>query len=163
MEEGKEVAVWSEYPEDPSVRRSTAVGSRETSGFWSVRRVRMIGSLTVSLRSEQRTDEGDRVCKMARDSENKNLYTDKGVSCMTNANPPDCKIMDTVGAEHTRKSSEILYMSVGVSRPKWINWGGARERVFTASPSTSNNNLLSSPYCSFGNRVAQFRYSCSRM
>ena len=32
---------------------------------------------------------------MARDGENKNLYTDKGVSCMTNANPPDCKIMDT--------------------------------------------------------------------
>ena len=47
----------------------------------------------------------------------------------------------------TRRSSGILYVSVGVSRLKRINLGGVQGCAFVASPSTSSRTLLSSPYC----------------
>ena len=61
------------------------------------------------------------------------------------------EIMDKGEAERIRRLSENLYMSTAVdqiSRPEWINQGGARVRIFSAASSTSNNSLLSSLSCS---------------
>lgn len=73
-----------------------------------------------SLCFGRRTDQDDKVCIMGCDSENRGKCTGKVVGRRSIAKPPGCEVMDTVGVERTRRLSEILYMSVSVSRPKRI-------------------------------------------
>jgi hypothetical protein len=128
------------YSREPNVKRNTAAPYRsrnqnvQDTVLPTVVHLLHIGNYNVAIKSPENAVRG------------KELAHKRSSGSKQKTSVPS-RITGTVEAERTRKSSGILRVHMSVSRPKRINLGGLRSRVFIASPSTSRSTALSSLYC----------------